>query len=471
MSTLKSFLTLAFLSLCILCWGSGGYKIKVKLNDYQQDTLLMGYQLGDKNYVKDTAIIGKDHMFTFEGKEALDGGIYLLIFMPDKKFIQFLIGGTEQNFAIEASVADPFESLQFKGSKENISFYQYLKFLNGERTKAEALSKERDAAKDSLQKLAITEKLEQLNKDVKTYQINVIHSNPSTLTASLVKAAMEPEIPAFTGTDKEIQTKKFVYYKQHYLDNVEVNDERLMRTPVLQEKFDTYLNKLTAQHPDSISVAIDYLLQRVKGTEETYKYFLITYLNAYANSKFVGMDAVYVHLALNYYGKGLAPWTDSAQVSKIVENASKLEPLLIGKQAPNILMQRRDGTKISLNDVKSDYTVLVFWAYDCGHCKKSMPDLVKFYEKFKPQGVEVFAVCAKLLDDVKGCWEYIDANHLDMWVNVVDPRLESRYKQIYDVVTTPRVFVLDKNKKIMSKSIGMDQLEGLMPKLMEIKNM
>ena len=45
------------------------------------------------------------------------------------------------------------------------------------------------------------------------------------------------------------------------------------------------------------------------------------------------MDAVYVHIVKNYYAKGLAPWTEEDQLKKIVKNAEKLEPLLIGKTA------------------------------------------------------------------------------------------------------------------------------------------
>lgn len=148
-----------------------------------------------------------------------------------------------------------------------------------------------------------------------------------------------------------------------------MTDPRLLRTPFLFERIDYYIQKLNVQHPDSLSKAVDFVLQKVRPAEDTYKYYLIHFLNFYAKSNIVGMDAVYVHLVDKYYATKKAPWTDSAQLVKITENANELKPTLIGKIAPNVQLERRDGVKFKLHDIKSEYTILYFWAYDCGHCK------------------------------------------------------------------------------------------------------
>ena len=49
------------------CFAFGqGYKIKVKINGYQNDTILLGYHYGEKQYIRDTAIIKKGE-FLFKG--------------------------------------------------------------------------------------------------------------------------------------------------------------------------------------------------------------------------------------------------------------------------------------------------------------------------------------------------------------------------------------------------------------------
>lgn len=241
-------------------------------------------------------------------------------------------------------------------------------------------------------KRSCKKKLDQLNDEVLSYQRNVAKEHPKTLTAAMIKLGLPLDYPEFTGTEEEQQVQRWRFTQDHYFDNLDLTDPRLLRTPSVFDRVDYYVNKLQVQHPDTISRAIDEVLERMKSAEETYKYYLIHFLNEAAKSKIVGMDAVYVHLVDNYYAKGLAPWTDEEQLDKMIENSNALEPLLIGKIAPDIRLQKRDGTPVSLHEVESPYTILYFWRYDCGHCKKSSPKLKEFYEAYRDKGVEIMAV-------------------------------------------------------------------------------
>jgi len=58
------------------------------------------------------------------------------------------------------------------------------------------------------------------------------------------------------------------------------------------------------------------------------------------------------------------------------------------------------------------------------------------------------------------CWDSIKENKMDHWINVTDPYLQGKSK--YNVKSNPRIFVLDKNKKIISKGIGSDQLKEVL---------
>ena len=53
------------------------------------------------------------------------------------------------------------------------------------------------------------------------------------------------------------------------------------------------------------------------------------------------------------------------------------------------------------------------------------------------------------------------------WINVTDPYLISRYKSLYNVEVTPAAFVLDKDKKIISKELESKQLDALFENLKE----
>lgn len=449
------------------CFATGGYEIKIKLTNFTKDTLLLGYHLGDKQYVRDTCTKSADGWFVFKGEDTLDCGVYLVIMPPDNQYFQIMIQNGETFFSLQTDAIDPYKDGKVLGSVENDLFFKYMAFLGVQRTEAETLKKEREGAavRDSIR---LTEKLNGIDQRVKDYQADIYKKYPASLTAAVIKSSLEPELPVFEGQGKEMELKKYLWYKEHFFDNIDLSDPCLLRTPTMFQKIDTYMQKLTVQHPDSINISVDYILNKVKSNEDAFQYYLVHFLNYYARSKFVGMDAVYVHIAKKYYAGGLAPWTEKETLDKILDNARRLEPILIGKIAPNIRMMTRDSTPVSLYDLKSDYTVLFIWAHDCGHCKTSMPEIIKFYEKFKNKGVKIYGVCKTKPGEEKKCWDFIDERPGMDWLNVIDPYSISRYIQLYDVQTTPQIFILDKNHKILSKRIGSEQLENVMDQIIEM---
>lgn len=54
-------------------------------------------------------------------------------------------------------------------------------------------------------------------------------------------------------------------------------------------------------------------------------------------------------------------------------------------------------------------------------------------------------------------------------MNMVDPFIRSRYKKLYDVQTTPSIFILDRNHKILMKRIGAEQLDKVMEEVIKFE--
>ena len=89
---------------------------------------------------------------------------------------------------------------------------------------------------------------------------------PKTFLAKIFKTMSEPEIPDPPKDAKgniTDSTFQFRYYKYHYWENVDFGDERLLRTPIFQNKIKTYMNQLTAQTPDSIIVSADTIIEKL----------------------------------------------------------------------------------------------------------------------------------------------------------------------------------------------------------------
>jgi len=466
MITRFSFILLSLL-LTISAGAQDGHRIQIEIDNYQSNKLVLGYQYGGKQYIRDTVDINPDGTFVFEGNEPLNEGLYLVVMQPDNNSVQFMVDQDNQYFNItfDSGAEQLVNSTKFKNSKLNNKYYTYLRYLETKVPEKMALQDKYQIVKDDEAEVAkLQASLKAIDQEVREYHERLIDNNPSNLLGRLVKARLDPELPEFTGEDKELQ--RYLYYKKHYFDNVDLQDEGLIRAGVLYQKVDYYIKKLTAQTPDSINQSLDYILTKTDGTNN-FKFFLINYLNEYASSKIVGMDAVYVHLVETYYAKGKADWASEESIKKMVDNAKALKPILIGKTAPDIRFKTKENQQISIHALDAEYTVLFFWDPDCGHCKKSMPDMISFHDKFQPKGVEVLGICTKVGEDeeMQKCWDTIEEKEMGRWINVADQYLQSGYKKTYDITSTPRIFILDKDKKIVMKGIGAEQLGDVMEQI------
>ena len=482
-----SLILLIFSPLAPLHAQKNGYEITVNLENFKTDTLFFGYHFGSKQYIKDTVAINPaTKEFVFKGEEALDCGIYLVIMPPENNYFQLLIDDKEQHYSVKTDALNPVKAMKIKGAPENKLFYDYMNFLSLQGPKAKEINEKIKAAKDKKEdSSALENSLKEINKDVVAYQKGVINKSEG-LTSRIIKASMEIELPEF-GKDEESQRNRYYYIKEHWFDNINLADPCLLRSSILQKKIDGYFKSFTPRNPDSIAISLERVLKMAEPNEETYKYLLIKYLSEYAKSKIVGMDKVYVYLVKNYYQKGKAPWTDEEQLAKIIDDAEKLEPILIGKQAPEISIPELDidGTldamddenehkrfklkeKVALYDIDSPYTIVYIWSPDCGHCKKAMPEMIKVYDKYKDKGVAMYAICHRTYKDTPTCAEYIKNEQPEMleWLNLNDPYFRSKYNVLYNVKSTPQLYILDNKKEIIMKRVGADQLDEVLTEIM-----
>ena len=178
-------------------------------------------------------------------------------------------------------------------------------------------------------------------------------------------------------------------------------------------------------------------------------------LNKFQTSERMGMDGVFVALSEKYYLSGQATWVDKKILDKIAERVAALKPNLIGNIAPDLWMPNPYSKYYRLSEIKAKITVVYFWDPDCGHCKKVTPELKKIYDKFKSKGLNVYAVFTQ--GDQPKWMDYISKNNLD-WINVWDPTFSSNFRNLYDITSTPAIFVLDANKRIVLKRISAETL-------------
>ncbi len=72
--------------------------------------------------------------------------------------------------------------------------------------------------------------------------------------------------------------------------------------------------------------------------------------------------------------------------------ATSVSALELGQPAPDFTLKSLAGTNLKLAEQRGKIIVINFWASWCGPCRKEMPVLQKFYEKYQDLGVSVWGV-------------------------------------------------------------------------------
>ncbi|MCB0401184.1 MAG: redoxin domain-containing protein [Flavobacteriales bacterium] len=480
-----------FLFCCIVFLSLGAfsqkdaYKIRIKINGKKDVPVYLINYFGEQRYYKDTAAFNSEGVAVFTGPKHLPGGIYGL-FSEEKLLFELLLN-EEPLVDLETDTEDYINHMKVKKSEENKLFFEHLALVTKKQEESKPLQ-ERYNAKDvsEAEKKEISVKLEQIGEDINTYRLGIVEKYPDMLISVIYRTMKEPKAPEYPElSDSLRRVKQYYYVKSHYFDDVDFGDERINYTPLYHNKLEKYFKQLVVPVPDSIIKEADIIIARSKANQETFKYTVHYLLSHYERSKIMGMDAVFSHIGLNYYTHELAFWADSAQIEKVQERASKISPLLIGKPAINLSLLDTAGTNWPrLYHVSSKYTVLVFWDPDCGHCKKEMPKLAHYVDSVKnTYDLKVYAVSSQHDE----AWKKFIRDHKLDFINVAVPMevykdqnkateliinghtdLRSlNYHTTYDVYSTPQIYLLDRNKKILGKKLDTDLIDEVIKKTEE----
>lgn len=443
---------------------AAAYHIEVTIDNYNNDTCILGYRSGTNIYVTDTVLRDANGNWIFEGAEPLPGGIYMILVKPNNVYTTFLIASEEDQKDIRLYTKyennDIQRNLKVTNSVDNQLFYDYLGFLNKNKEKDRQLVQQIEAADEATKPVLLKER-EALGTQVRAYQDQLIKTHATSLTASVLSASRRPEVPA--GLSRK---EGFYYYRKHYWDGFDWADERLIRTQIFKDRMEEWTEKLTVQSPDSMIKAVDFILENATkaGNPSMIRYAAAELLNKYAQTKIICMDAVYVFIGEKYYcnGNTVVDWVEPEQLTKICEDVQKLKPLQCGLYAPNIRLRNMEGKTVNLYDVKAEYIALYFWDPTCSNCSKATDKLVPIYNEYKDKGFEVFGICSKTWKDIAECKSKIEEKKMT-FMNVSDDAYPlAVVKKQYNIQSNPYIILLDKDKKIRWKRLDPDQLRNLL---------
>jgi thiol-disulfide isomerase/thioredoxin len=131
----------------------------------------------------------------------------------------------------------------------------------------------------------------------------------------------------------------------------------------------------------------------------------------------------------------------------------------IGNVAPELILSSPDGKEIKLSSLRGKVVLIDFWASWCGPCRKSNPELVKLYAKFKSKGFTIYSVS---LDSDKEAWKgAIKADGLS-WPNHVSDlkQWKTPLISLYNLSSIPFTVLVNKKGDIVGTNLHGAQLES-----------
>ena len=452
---------------------SQNYKVTLQAPQYHTGIAYLTYHMGKNLAVEDSAAVSSKGVAIFAGKRKLPAGIYAMVLPGKNKSVDFLID-KEQLISIKIDTTDLVAKTIVTGSPANILLQQYQNTIA---TKAKLLDVEKNAfisSKTNADSVLHEARYNKLNKDLNEYRESIVKAQPKSMLAALLNAMRDPASLNNKPITHSDSLQNYYYYKAHYWDGVTFMDDRIIRTPFFLPRLEKYYKELIVPEADSIIQQADYQLLLARSSPEMYKFLLNWLTDEYMNPKYMGLDAVFVHLFEKYHSKGLSPWLNEKQMESVSRRAYMLMANLIGAKAADLEMLDSLKKPTPLYSVDADYAVVVFWDPTCGHCKQELPLIDSVYRaSWKEHNVKIYAVLsADSKEDLKGEWlKYIGLHHLGDWINVYQTKeIETAttaaqkpgYRQLYDVTLTPTLYLLDKEKRIVAKKLTWQQLDELL---------
>lgn len=362
---------------------------------------------------------------------------------------------------MRANISDVIGTLQVEGSINTELFYQTIRYqtkLDAELSQVTSSLSKFSAASPEYQQAKLRQG--QIIEERKKYLDGIFKQHSETFFTKFKTAGQNPDFKEFKKPNGDTDTiRQIVYYRDHFWDGVDFNDERLLNTPVIGNKLKRYIKELTPQNPDSIIKVADPLIRRVMPHRQYFKYFANWIALQYENTKTTVMDgeAVYVHVIKNFFTPELAWWDKPENLGPLQKHVWEMEASLLNRKGPDVRAKDTNGQEKSIYEMTAPIIVVFMFSPDCEHCQKEAAEVELLYKKWKSRGVDFYGIAVSTTEEE---WKKFVQEKGFTFTNVFDPTNRAIYAK-YFVDITPELYVLNKDRTIVGKNLHANQLESV----------
>lgn len=137
-------------------------------------------------------------------------------------------------------------------------------------------------------------------------------------------------------------------------------------------------------------------------------------------------------------------------VEAFEEEYNKVIKSMDGEPVPEIMLERPDGSKVSIASLKGKYTYIDVWATWCGPCCKEIPFVEKLVEQMKGNAKLQFVSFS--VDADRTAWEAKLKNDKPAWPQfILDEAANKTLSEALAITGIPRFFVLGPDGTIVNQ--------------------
>ena len=229
-----------------------------------------------------------------------------------------------------------------------------------------------------------------------------------------------------------------------------------LRKVELTEMLGEYFEALKYESIEVQKAECDFLIETA-NSKEVRDFIAQTIYDHYVDSKIMGVEAVAVYLADNWFVPGKVSFKDDSELFAARIFAEFNRQSLVGSKAPEIEMESLDGEKLNLfgDDDGGRFKLLYFYDTDCVNCRLESIMLRNILET-EDFPIDFYAV---YVGDDRQAWNTYVADRLSIeggkarvshfW----DPTLDSDFQRKYGVIQTPRMFIIAPDGTILGRGL------------------
>lgn len=218
-----------------------------------------------------------------------------------------------------------------------------------------------------------------------------------------------------------------------------------------------YLQAISVMPVDSITARLDALIASADNDDTRAGIAGLAY-NFFLDSPVMGAEGVSVYLADNYFLNKRLKWPSEATWPSLYAFAEFNRQSLLGMEAPVLELESLEGETVNVRDFTGGCKVLYFYENSCATCARQTPLIVSYLKEYT--GSAPLTFYAVYTQGDRDAWvKYAFANFHGIEnpavrvYNLWDPEGTSEFHKKYSVLTTPSLFVLDADNRIIGRKL------------------